>query len=40
MSPSEPPPKDRSRLFGRLIILGFGLLLAAYLVPLALSFLP
>ena len=32
-------PEGRSKLIGRLIIIGFGLLLAIYLVPLGLSFL-
>lgn len=36
MSPPPDPDKEqrRSRLYGRLVILGFGLLLAAYLVPM------
>jgi hypothetical protein len=29
-----PDPDRRNRLVGRLIILGFGVLLAAYLIPL------
>lgn len=37
-SPAEPPPKDHAKLIGRLIIIGFGLLLLVYVVPLALSF--
>ncbi len=40
MSLPEPAPKDNAKLIGRLIIIGFGILLAAYVVPLALSFLP
>lgn len=39
-SPSDPPPASgRSRLIGRVIVVGFGLLLLVYIVPLALSFL-
>ncbi len=37
--PDKTPKPDRSQLWGRLIIVAFGLLLAIYLVPLALSFL-
>ena len=40
--PERPPASEteirRSKLIGRLIILGFGLLLLFYFVPLALNF--
>lgn len=37
---SEPDPAElrQRRLIGRLIVVGFGILLLAYLIPLALSF--
>ena len=39
-TPSEPDPVEirRSKLIGRIIIIGFGLLLLVYFVPLALNF--
>ena len=38
---SEPDPgRGRSKLIGRLVIIGFAILLLAYLIPLALNFLP
>jgi hypothetical protein len=39
-APSDPDPAEvrRSKLLGRIIIIGFGLLLLIYFVPLALNF--
>ena len=39
-APSDPDPAEarRSKLIGRIIIIGFGLLLLIYFVPLALNF--
>ena len=38
-APPEPDPKEvrRSKLIGRLIIIGFGLLLLVYFVPLVID---
>ena len=38
-APSDPDPAEvrRSKLIGRLIIIGFGLLLLVYFVPLAID---
>jgi hypothetical protein len=39
MSDPNSPDARRSKLIGRIVIVAFGILLLAYLVPLALSFL-